>query len=90
MVDPRPPTGIPARRGGRAEFPHVYQPDDRGWDGETQRDRENVWRADDHGEAIGEAIPGSGSEGFLRDEAAAQFGAGAERGSDRASAAIAR
>ena len=39
--------------------------------GKTQRDREDVWRADDHGEAIYEVVPGQRGQRVLRGETAA-------------------
>src|ERR1035438_2703061 len=66
-----PFAGIPARGARRAEFPHVYQPDDCRRDGKTQRDSEDVWRADDHGEEVYEVVPGRRDQGILRNKAAA-------------------
>src|SRR5712671_533007 len=71
VLYPRPPTGVPARGARRAELPDVHQPDDREWDGKTQRDREDVWRADGHGEAIYEVVPGQRGQRVLRGETAA-------------------
>src|SRR6266849_3965716 len=64
VLYPRPPTGVPARGARRAELPDVHQPDDREWGGKTQRDRADVWRANDHGEALYEVVPGQRAKGF--------------------------
>src|ERR1017187_81985 len=89
VLSPRSPAGVPARGARRAEFPYVHQPDDRRWDRETQGDREDVRRADDHSEAVYEVVPGAWLQRVLRGEAAPQFGLRAERESAGASATVA-
>src|SRR5665811_2069605 len=90
VLPPRPLAGVPAPGAGRAEFPHVHQPDDCRRDGETQRDRPDVWRADGHGEAVCEGVSGPRLQGILRGPAAPQFGVGAERTSAGTGATVAR
>src|ERR1017187_8437476 len=85
-----PLAGFPAGGARRSEFPHVHQPDDGGRDGETQRDRQDVWRADDHGEAVCEVVSGPRLQGVLRVPAAPQFGVGAERTRAATGATVAR
>src|SRR5207249_11120242 len=68
MVHLRSRAGIPACRGRRAEFPHVHQPVDRLWHGQAEGNRTDIWRADDHGEAIYEGLPGPRCRGILRGE----------------------
>src|SRR6266851_4020082 len=55
----------------------------------SKGNRADVWRADDHGEEVREAVPRPGSQRVLRSQAAPQFGVGAERSSAGASAALA-
>src|SRR5271156_1739105 len=88
VLHPRSFAGVPARRARRAEFPYVHKPDDRRRDGEAERDREDIWSADDHGEAVYAVVPGAWVQGILRGEAAPQFGLGAEGGSAGAGATV--
>src|ERR1017187_5533661 len=59
-------------------------------DGETQRDRQDVWRADGHGEAVCEGVSGPRLQGVLRIPATPQFGVSAERTSAGTGATVAR
>src|SRR5437867_4717716 len=61
----RTSAGFSARRERRMELPDVHESDDREWDGEAERNRPDISRADGHGEEIHESVSGLWSERFL-------------------------